>query len=312
MNKIEFKTEYKKPLALALGFFDCIHRGHKSLLLSAVEGAKENNLESAVLTFSTDPSEILGGEKQIYALKERSVQIESLGIDNLIYTPFDRDFASLSASEFLNNLTTYLNPKIIFVGEDYTFGKRAEGKIDDLKTYCEKRDIEVKVLSFVTYHGKKISTSTLKSFVKSGNIDELNIQLSEPYFMLGEVMHGRQVGSKIGFPTANIVTNDDKLPLADGIYATRIFIDNDDYLSMTNIGGKPTFDITKRTVETYIFDFDGDIYGKTVRLNFLARTRDIKKFGSVDELKAQLKSDEENIRRAFSPTLYKRIGTLEE
>ena len=296
MKILRFGERYDKPIVIVLGFFDCIHLGHKTLALCAKDYANNNSIESALFTFSNDPSQLFGGERQIYTFDERIVALKAIGIDNIVSATLDSDFAAIGPIEFLDSLTNTLNILAIVVGEDYTFGKNASGNVDTLKDYCKNNSIDLIVKPFTLHNGSKISTRTLKNLVTAGCIHNLNELLSEPYFMLGTVEHERHVGTGMGFPTANIPISASKLPLADGIYATRILVDGKRYNSMTNIGSKPTFDVHKPSIETYIFDFDGDLYGKGVKLSFYERTRDVMKFESKDALKAQLTQDEFNIR----------------
>ncbi|MDE6302065.1 MAG: hypothetical protein K2M36_00550, partial [Clostridia bacterium] len=247
------------------------------------------------------PSVLLGGEKQVYSFTERAHALEMLGLDNLIYTNFDDYFAHHTALDFLDTLTFCLNIKAIVVGEDYRFGKNAEGNVTFLEQYCVKNDILLKVVPFRRTDGRKISTSELKNLVKSGDIKHLNSLLTQPYFTIGKVEHARHVGSTVlGYPTANIAMDDSKLALAEGIYATKLYVDCKCYNSMTNVGAKPTFYINTPSIETFIFDFDGDLYGKQVKLSFFERTRGVIKFPSADALKEQLKADEAHIRASLS------------
>ncbi len=301
MKILNLSDKYGAPVVIALGFFDCIHRGHRLLVQTAMQYAAAHNtnvekVESALLTFCNDPSELLCGVRQMYSFEERAEALKNLGLDNLIYTQFNEAFASIEPIDFLQKLVSSLNIKAIVVGEDYTFGKRALGNVTLLKEFCDKRNIEVIVKPFEIDCGRKISTSSLKNLVLSGDITALNMLLSERYFMLGEVEHARRVGTKIGFPTANIRISDGKLPLAAGVYATVLSVDGKQYASMTNVGAKPTFDIQNTSIEAYILDFDGDLYGKTVKLSFVYRMRSIQKFASVGELQAQLTHDEQQVR----------------
>ena len=165
-----------------------------------------------------------------------------------------------------------------------------------LKSYCRNKDIKVITVPFEEVDGHKISTSSIKQLVTTGDLHTLNSLLTEPYFMIGEVIHARRVGTKLGFPTANIRISDDKLPLSNGVYATILQVGNTKYASMTNVGSKPTFDIESFSIEAFILDFDGDLYGQTVKLSFISYLRDIKKFSSSDELKNQLAYDEACVR----------------
>lgn len=297
MKYLDLKTEYDRPIAVALGFFDCIHIGHRLLVNTAREySASHGGTESALFTFNNDPSKFLGREKQIYSFEERACALTDLGLDVLISTEFDENFAALSPIEFLDMLTAKLNIKAMITGKDYTFGKLAKGDVAFMKSYCESKGIEVITVNFEERDGRKISTTDMKNLVMSGKIDSLNSLLSEPYFMIGKVVHARRVGTKLGFPTANIVISDNKLTLADGVYATVLSIDGKDYPSMTNVGAKPTFGIESASIETYVLDFDGDIYDKTVKLSYITRLRDVQKFSSADALKSQLNCDTERVR----------------
>lgn len=298
MKILNLGDKFGTPIAIALGFFDCIHKGHRSLVRSVCNYAHAHDgVESALLTFSNDPSSFLGRDKQIYSFEERADALESLGLQNLISIEFDKEFAELEPTRFLDLLTHNLNIGAIVIGRDYTFGKRAKGDIALIKSYFENKKIDVIIEPFEKIDGKKISTSSLKSLVKSGDIELLNSYLTEPYFMMGEVEHARSVGRKLGFPTANILFSENRLPLASGVYATILQVDGNRYASMTNVGAKPTFDIDNPSIEAHLLDFDGDLYGKTVKLSFISKLRGIVKFASPDELKAQLKYDEVRVRK---------------
>lgn len=298
MKRLALTSHYDAPIAIALGFFDCIHRGHRLLVQTACDYACEHKgVQSALFTFSNDPSELLSRQKQIYSFEDRAVALEALGLENLIYTDFDSEFAHLKPLEFLELLVSSLNIKAIIVGSDYTFGKCAEGDVSLLSEFCKKHNINLIVKDFEQYDGKKISTSKLKDLVREGNIEVLNKLLSEPYFITGQVEHSRHVGTKLGFPTANIRIPDSRMPLASGVYATVLHTDGKQYISMTNVGAKPTFNIDSYSVEAFLLDFDGDLYGKTVKLSFVARIRDIIRFSSPDTLKQQLEKDESYVRK---------------
>lgn len=297
MKRFDLQDNYSKPIALALGFFDCIHIGHEKLLRETIDIANKQNIESAVLTFSNDPNEYLNKQKQIYSFGDRASVLQNIGVDILISQTFDKDFMSLEPCEFLDILTHSFNIKYIVVGNDYTFGRYAKGNVEYMQSYLKDKDIKIIIVPFELLEGKKLSTRNLKSFITSGNVSELNNLLSEPYFVKGCISHERHVGSKIGYPTANIIPNMDRLMLASGIYATTIEIDGVRYNSMTNVGIKPTFDDNSLSIETHIFDFAGDIYGKTVIVRFISKVRDIVKFDSIDALKSQLQKDELTIRK---------------
>lgn len=296
MKTFDFDKKYSKPIVLSLGFFDCIHIGHKSLISTANESAKSLGVESFVLTFSNDPSELFTKSRQIYTYNDRLEALEALGIDGVVSATFDEEFANLSPNDFLERLLGSYDAKCIVVGADYTFGINAAGDVEFLKSFCKSRGVKVEVVPFACVNGKKLSTRDLKSFIQSGDIKGLNAVLSEPYFMLGQVARAKHNGTRMGFPTANICQNPERFALADGVYATKTMIDGKEYPSMTNVGAKPTFDDYFETVETHIMGFYGDLYGKTVKISYFDRIRDIKRFESVDDLRAQLEKDENYVK----------------
>lgn len=302
MKNFDFYEKYSTPLAITLGFFDCIHAGHKNLVCEAVKCAEKcvNGAEnSALMTFSNDPNDVLSKSKQVYEFSDRCHVLENLNLDVVIGANFDYEFSNLTPQAFLDVLTSNFNIKVIIVGADYTFGKNASGNVEFLSKYCDSKGITLRVLPFEMVGGVKLSTRNLKSLVENGEVDTLNEMLSEPYFVRGEVQHARHKGTGMGFPTVNIAMPADRLSLRDGIYATKIQIDGVWYDSMTNVGAKPTFGVDATSIETYIFDFDKDVYGKNVKVQFFKRTRNVQKFDSIDALKNQLQHDERQIRSIF-------------
>ncbi len=294
MKIFDLNEKYLTPIAIALGFFDCIHIGHKRLIERAIFCAKssENSAEeSALLTFCNDPNTIFNKLPQIYSFDDRISVLNNLCIDNVISAKFDDNFVNIEPIAFLDKLFGNFNVKCVIVGSDYTFGKSAKGDVKLLKEYCERVGATIIVQPFENVDGVKLATSSLKSLVVNGQIDELNKLLSFSYFINGKVISERREGKELGFPTANINYPNNKLPLRDGIYATITEIDGIEYHSMTNVGDKPTFNDQSKSIETHIFDFDKDIYGKTITVHFIQRIRDIIKFASLDALKKQLHED---------------------
>lgn len=310
MKILDFEKQYDVPVALALGFFDCIHKGHQKLCERAIEYAKANGIESALLTFTNDPNVLFGNEKQIFCFSDRVKVLEKCGLDVVIGALFDDKFASLSPLDFLDVLTSDFNVKSIFVGADYTFGKFAAGNVDLLRKYCDNRGILLCIVPFETSDGVKISTSKLKSYVKNGQVDKLDEYLALPYFMSGEVLHARHKGTGMGFPTTNIAPDESRLQLENGIYATFCEVEGKIFKSMTNVGTKPTFSDNSVSVETYIIDFSGDVYGKNIVVYFIEKMRDIVKFASQTELKAQLDSDKERAKKILDNFEHKHAESM--
>jgi riboflavin kinase/FMN adenylyltransferase len=302
MNKIYFNSEYNAPIVLALGFFDCIHNGHKTLIDEVKRQALKLRAQSALFTFANDPNPLLNKKKQIYTILERSVVLENMGVENIVYAYFNHTFASMSGEEFLKNLCSNFNIKAIVVGRDYTFGANASCGVDFLKEFLPSKGIKLKIVPFEKNYLKKISSSNLKKYIQDGDVELLNTCLPQPYFMVGTIIHSKHRGSIIGYPTANLSIHEDCMRLAEGIYASRMYIDNRMYLGMTNVGSKPTFAEYNYTIETYLFNFGLDIYGKEVRLEFLKKIRDVKKFNSVPALVKQLQLDRNEVLEYFKVT----------
>ena len=302
MKIFDLHQKYSSPIVVSLGFFDCIHTGHKSLIQTANKLASGVS-ESFIMTFSNDPSELFGKSKQIYDFNDRVEAISNLGADGIISAKFDENFANLTPRDFLDMLFENYDVKAVVVGADYTFGINAEGDVDYLKKYCDVHGVKTVVVPFECINGEKLSTRNLKSLVELGDVKALNAYLSEPYFVRGEVVGAKHNGTRMGFPTANIAWSDSRFKLGDGVYATKIQIDGKEFVSMTNVGAKPTFKDFTSSVETHVMDFSGDLYGKNVKLKFFDRIRDIKQFASVDELREQLTLDEQHVKRLFAKEL---------
>lgn len=296
IKTIDFNTNFDAPIAIALGFFDCIHIGHAKLVCAVNRYAQShNNVQSALFTFSNDPNEFFGKEKEIYTFNDRKTVLNNLGLDVVIKAKFDKSFMEMLPCDFLENLSKF-NVKAIVVGADYTFGKGASGNVDFLRAFCIEKNIDLIVVPFETVNGAKLSTRNLKALVKIGDVATLNMLLSEPYFMEGTVLHAKHNGTGLGFPTANISIERNRLPLCNGIYATYTYIDGKKHQSMTNVGSKPTFDDETTSVETFVFDFSENLYGKYIRIEFIERTRDVQKFATKEDLHNQLAKDEMQIR----------------
>ncbi len=295
-----FKTDhYKNPIVIALGFFDCVHLGHLALINEAKKMAAKLGAETAISTFANDPNSLLNKQPQVYSIEERKIIFENNDIDNIICETFDVDFASQSPKEFLDNLTARFNIVGVVVGKDYTFGQGASGNVCFLKDYFNDSNVKVKILPFEKVNTKKISTRYIKKFIEEGDIQVVNRLLTQPYFIVGEVVHAKHRGTVIGYPTANVSAHKDTVSLAPGIYLTKVHVDGKSYAGITNVGAKPTFNDNEYTVETHILDFNKDIYGKTIIIEFHKKIRDIIKFSSVPALCNQLGLDEKEARQYF-------------
>ncbi len=291
MEKADFMT-IKQRICLSLGFFDCMHAGHREILSVAYEKAKKNGYTNAVFTFDTRKTPLIkGDDKQIYTFSEREKLFTDCGVERIISYPFDEKVKGTSPKDFLDGLTNDFAVSVFVCGEDYTFGKNGSGTVDFLKEYCDKNGIELIVCPQKNVNGIKISTTMVKDLLCSGNIEKVNSLLETPYFITGEVVRGRGEGHTFGIPTANLAVARNKLLPKNGVYASVFTVDGKEYKSVTNFGKKPTFGDYTDTIETLIGDFEGNLYGKEVKVTLVKYLRCTEKFSSPFELAEQIRKD---------------------
>ena len=266
--------------AILLGGFDGLHVGHRRLFACA----KNSGLPVGVMT-------IIGGkEGNIFTFEEREVIFQECGADFVIELPF-AEIRDISPTEFLQLLIQEFHPALFVCGEDFQFGAGAKGTPETIKTSTQVR---VEVLSLVEMGGEKISSGKIKDLLGQGEIESANALLGEEFFLCGRVVKDRQVGTKIGFPTANIPYPPMKFPLLKGVYETKTTVNGKEYKGITNYGARPTFDNDKVITETYLDGFSGDLYGRELQVKFIRYLRGVQKFDGVEGLVKQL---EEDIRR---------------
>ena len=297
MNKYDFNKEHKINIVIALGFFDSVHVGHKHLINLMEELAQKVGAESAVFTFINSPFEVLGKDaEEILTFEERCKVFTNLGIENVIYAKMDENFMSLDKDVFLDTICKNYNVKGIVCGTDYTYGKMAEGNVSTLKKYCLENNIELIVDDLIKVNGEKISSTRIRKLIKIGDIEKITKLLGSRYFIEGEVIHCAGRGRHLGFPTANILLSDNKLALKAAVYQTIVTVGGIKYKAITNVGERPTFSEDKYIIESYIDDFDKDIYGEVITVEFVKKLRDIKEFSSKEELIAQLEYDKSTLK----------------
>lgn len=286
----EIKEENKKRVAV-LGFFDGIHKAHQKIIGSAVEAA-EKGFISAVITLDKSPKEYFGktSEESLTPTNKKNELLKNLGVDEVYYLEFNEKLQNLSAEEFINNILKKLNVDKVFCGFDYRFGFKGLGTPDLIRD----SGIEVIVLEKEKIDEEKISTTVLKEFVRKGEFSKYNEYTGRFYSISGLVVKGRQLGRTINFPTANLELDGKYLlPETNGVYITKIKVNNKIYKSVTNIGYNPTVsdEKNKKFIETHILDFNEDIYGEKIEIYFYEFLRKEQKFESFDHLKEQLKLD---------------------
>ncbi|WP_345238875.1 bifunctional riboflavin kinase/FAD synthetase [Pontibacillus salipaludis] len=289
---------------LAVGYFDGVHRGHQEVIRTAKQIADETGRTSAVMTFHPHPSVVLKKETQhvkyITPLEDKIKVFEDLGIDRVYLVEFNKDLAGLLPQDFVNHYFIGLHVSHVVAGFDFTYGRMGKGTMDTLPTHGGEQ-LSQTVVSKVTEHEKKISSTLIRESIKEGNISLANELLGRPYQIRGTVVTGDQRGRTIGFPTANLSVSEDYLLPKVGVYAVRVVHNNSSYYGMANIGYKPTFQDTKvLSVEINLFDFEADLYGEELTVEWHAFIRDEVKFNGVDHLIDQLQKDEAEIRNFFA------------
>ena len=287
---------------VTIGNFDSIHLGHQALIGKTVELSKKHKSSAVVMSFRPHPVKVLFPEREIHRLfsyEDQADQLENLGIELFVQQPFSRELSELSAERFLSELILKpLNPKAIVVGYDFAFGANREGSIQYLEKYCEKNSIELFVQSPVRVDGEIVSSSLLRDLIANGKVMFAKKCLDRYFYLQGVVEKGVGRGRKIGFPTANVFTKAETFPSA-GVYASFTRVNGIRYKSVTNVGSNPTFeDETKRKiqVETHILDFDEDIYGDTIKVEFIKFLRLEMKFSGVEQLVSQINKDVQEAR----------------
>ncbi|WP_224752373.1 bifunctional riboflavin kinase/FAD synthetase [Metabacillus arenae] len=294
---------------MALGYFDGVHRGHQKVIKTAVKLANEKNMLSAVMTFHPHPSIVLRKQgKQvdlITPIEEKIQLIEDMGVDLLYLVHFTEEFASLLPQEFVDSYLINLNVKHVVAGFDFSYGKMGKGTMESLPFHSREKFTQT-IVTKLTEHDRKISSTLIRKVISSGDVTYAWELLGRPHFLYGEVIHGDKRGRTIGFPTANIETNDQYLLPPTGVYAVRVMIDGEKYDGVCNVGYKPTFHKSKQekpSVEVHIFDFNDQIYEKNIKLSWYKRIRSEQKFNTVDELIQQIKRDKESAQDYFKKNM---------
>lgn len=288
------KLRSDENLAIALGFFDGVHLGHKAVITSAVDYAKKNNIKSAVVTFRQSPFVALNNVQPNYimTLEEKIKAIKNLGVDYLYLSDFTEELAKQTASDYLKNLVDNLHPKMIVTGFNHYFGYNKSGSVDYLRLMQSEYGYEFTEVNPMKLNEQVISSTEIRNALTSGNIQKANLMLGYRFYVKNEVIKGRQIGRTIGIKTANLKIPEKMIKVPDGVYAVEIEVLGKKHMGIANFGSNPTVtDDTQKILEVHIIDFNENIYGQIVKVNFLAKIRDEKKFQSLTELKAQIKKD---------------------
>jgi riboflavin kinase/FMN adenylyltransferase len=292
------KISFDRPIAASIGKFEGLHLGHQGLIQLARQYADRFLLPLVVFSFSPHPKRILSGDdyRPLFTDAEKVFLFEELGVDIVKLFTFDRSFANIEPEEFARAIFENCQCRALVVGENFYFGKNRTGDINLLKREGAAYGADVAVLPSRRDGGKRISTSGIREAITANDFYTARRWMGRPFFLRGVIVHGEELGRTIGFPTINIIPGAQKFLPSNGVYITTTRYNNIDYGSITNIGINPTVNGKKKTVETYLLDFNGWIYGETAQVFFLARLRGEERFESLDMLKRQLHLDEQAAR----------------
>lgn len=293
-------SEYtaQEPVAITIGTFDGVHIGHRKILEKVINHAKNANLKSAVLTFFPHPRMVLQKDADIKLLNtidEKKAILEKMGLDVLVIHPFTKEFSRLTATEFVRDLlVNKLKSKKVIIGYDHRFGRNRTANITDLIAFGNTLDFGVEEIPAQEIEEVSVSSTKIRKSLEAGDIETANTYLGYEYMLTGIVTKGKGLGRQLNFPTANItVTETYKLIPKTGAYTVKSSIDGKFVFGMMNIGYNPTVNGAFKTIEIHFFDFNGDLYDRTIQIDMLHRLRDEQKFDSIDELKRQLAKDKE-------------------
>lgn len=300
MSKIKDIKAYKsvEPTIVTIGTFDGVHVGHQKIIKRLINIGKQTQLKSVILTFFSHPRMVLqkdSGIKLINTINERGAILDALGLDYLLIKKFTKAFSRLSAEDFVKKiLVDKLNAKKVIIGYDHRFGRNRNADINDLRKFGDLYGFEVEEISAQDINEVSVSSTKIRKALEEGDIAKANAFLGYPFMLTGKVVKGKALGRQIDYPTANIqIAEDYKLIPKHGSYVVSSVINNQVVYGMMNIGFNPTVEGREETIEVHFFNFNKNIYNKTIQIDLLHRLRDEQKFESVEALKNQLLKDKE-------------------
>jgi riboflavin kinase/FMN adenylyltransferase len=301
LNRIEQLADLEGPLHLALGVFDGVHVGHRAVVGRVLAAAKAKGGRTVVVTFDPHPIRVLAPDKApralLATLDHKAHLLAELGVDVLLAISFDAAFAKVEAEDFLKSLCMP-SVKTLAVGEDWRFGHARRGDVAMLKRFSNTHGFTLEAVPPVMADGERISSTRIRQAIRDGNVSGVAAMLGRPYSIEGTVREGKMLGRQLGFPTANLLPGDVQLP-PDGVWVVRVGVDGIQHGGVANLGFRPTVNGDAQLLEVHLFDFSGDLYGTNVEVTFLDYIRAEKKFGSLDELKAQIACDAVEARRVL-------------
>ncbi len=288
-----------KPTSIALGTFDGIHIGHQKLIRNLLYLKRKYGYKTAVYTFSRHPLKTIMPSKApslITGLTEKTRIFSDFKLDYIVYNHFDDEFMHLSPEQFIERLVQHFNLKAIVVGYNYRFGYKGTGDVKLLSMFAKKYDFKLIVVNPVIRNGASVSSSSIRKLIEDGNVETAQSYMKRFYMMQGKVLHGYGRGRKLGFPTANILPTSGKVLPKRGVYITVCKVLERFYWGVTNVGVNPTFQNNETLIETHLLDYNEDIYGENIKIFFVKRLRDEKKFNTSEELSKTVLNDMDNAK----------------
>lgn len=283
-----------KDMLLTIGVFDGVHLGHKHLLSQLKVHARQEDWLSGVITFRQHPQAVLSPQTKLPCLTDLTQRVRLLkneGIDAVITLSFTPELAQLGTRQFVKLLKKYLKVRGLVIGPDFALGHSREGDVNTLRTLGQEMDFSVTVVPPLVINSEVVSSTAIRNALADGDMKRVDNLIGRPFSLHGRVVTGVGRGVELGFPTANLDVDPQQALPPDGVYATWTYIDDSAYQSMTNIGRRPTFDGGERTVEVYLLDYHGDLYGQELKIDIIERLRNEERFDSADELQKQVAED---------------------
>ena len=291
----------KKKTIYALGFFDGVHIGHAALLRECRRLADEQGCTAAAVTFSSHPDTLVLGKTPglINTIEDRELLLKQAGMDDVVCLPFDKKMQTMHWQDFLALLVESYGAAGLVCGHDFRFGNRGEGNATLLQTYCQENHMPCAIVPEQKLGDVTVSSTHIRGLLEAGNVEEAGRFLGHPHILSGDVVSGRKLGRTLGIPTANLSIPEGVVALPFGVYACKAAVEDGEYLAVTNIGNRPTVGGHRVTVEPWLLDFDGDLYGKPLTLSFYAFLRPERRFPSLDALKEEIQKNALQTRKIF-------------
>lgn len=301
-ESLDFSEKFKAPV-LTIGNYDGVHLGHRTIIEIVKQKAREISGTSMLMTFNPHPLHVLRPEKEpplITPLEEKKKLIAAAGIDVLIVVPFTEEFSQTPPELYVRDiLVGKLGIRELVVGYDFKFGRGGRGDLDGMRKYAHACGFSLDVVDAVIMDGEKVGSNKIRKVIQAGDLDKASHFLGRPYMLSGRVVGGQGRGRTFGFPTVNLETSSNLIP-ANGVYISELGFNEGRLASVTNVGYNPTFGQQERTIETFILDYNGDLYDRSVRLFFHRKIRDEIRFNDVEELRKRIEIDVEVAREYFA------------